>query len=297
MLRVYNAAGFRINIIECDGFYKSMIDKVKDSMNIRINCCNPNEHVPQVERSISVIKEWCRTHYHRMPFKIIPRVMIRALGEQCCKLLNVILAKGGVSKYYSHFMIMKKRNLNYDKDFKHLIGDYGMANQPTDNTMKARAVGTIYLRPLDSSQGGHECINLITGKKITSTRIEPLLITDIVVRQVEKLATRQGILSFKINTNYEEIGYDSAKIIGVGSEEATKDEQSIIKEYKIHNEKFEEVEENYKSSDEENENVSEYSAASSKEDNYEQNIIENNKNNNDNDNDESNNDNDNDEDY
>ena len=162
---------------------------------------------------------------------------------------------------------MKKRNLNYDKDFKHLIGDYGMANQPTDNTMKARAVETIYLRPLESSQGGHECMNLITGKKITSTRFEPLLITDIVVGQVEKLATRQGIFSFKINTNYEEKLYDSAKIAGVGSEEATKDEKSIIEEYEIHNEEFEEEEENYESSDEENENVSEYSEASSKEDN------------------------------
>ena len=71
-----------------------MMDNVKDSMNIRMNYCNPDEHVPQVERSIRVIKERCRTHYHRMPFKTIPRMMIRALVEQCCKLLNVIPEKG-----------------------------------------------------------------------------------------------------------------------------------------------------------------------------------------------------------
>ena len=65
------------------------------------------------------------------------------------------------------------------------------------------------------------------------------------------------------------------------SEEATKDEKSIIKEYEIHNEEFEEAEENYESSDEDNENVSEYSATLSKEDNYEKNIFENNDNNND----------------
>ena len=188
---------------------------------------------------------------------------------------------------------MKKRNLNYNKDFKHLIGDYGMANQPTNNAMKARAVETIYLRPLESSQGGLQYMNLITGKKITSTRFEPLLIIDIVVRQVEKLATQQGILSFEINTNNKKTLYDSAKIAGVGSEEATNETKSIIKEYEILNEEFEEVEEKYESSDEENENVSEYSAASSKEDNYEQNIIENDESNNDNDND----DNDNDKDY
>ena len=80
-----------------------------------------------------------------MPYKMIPRVMIRALGEQCCKFLNIIPAKGGVSKYFSPYIITEKLNLNYDKDFKFLIGDYGMANAPTDNTMKARAVEEIYL--------------------------------------------------------------------------------------------------------------------------------------------------------
>ena len=37
MLKVYNATGFTINIFECNGFYKSMMEKIKDSMNIRMN--------------------------------------------------------------------------------------------------------------------------------------------------------------------------------------------------------------------------------------------------------------------
>ena len=223
--------------------------------------------------------------------------MIRTLGELCCKLLNLLPAKGGVSKYYNPYMIMKKRNLNYNKDFKHLIGDYGMANAPTDNTMKARAIEAIYLQPIESAQAGHECMNLITGKTILSTRFEPLLITKTVIQQVERLATKQGIQSFKITNQEGETLYDSAKTAGVNEEEAstttttTEDNESTTEEYeeyKLYNEEFKEVDEPYKNEKSDNEE-SEYSTASKEEANYEQN---NDKDNNDNDDD-----NENDEDY
>ena len=269
ILRIYNAAGFRIKTIECDGLYKGMMDKVADTLEITMNYCNPDEHVPPIERGIRVIKERCRVHYHRMPYKVIPKVMIRVLGEQCCKMLNIIPAKGGVSKYYSPHMIMKRTNLNYNKDFKHMIGDYGMANAPTDNTMKARAVEVIYLRPVENAQGGHECMHLNTGKKIVSTRFQPLLITDTVIKQVERLATAQGILSFKITTKNGNVLFDSAQIAGVdyGNAPQNQNEDETVSEYELHDEEFEEIEETYESSDEE----SEYSVATNQEANSEQN--------------------------
>ena len=59
VLRIYNAAGFKIKTIECDNLYRSMMDKVKDEMGVIMNYCNPDEHVLEVERSIRVIKERC----------------------------------------------------------------------------------------------------------------------------------------------------------------------------------------------------------------------------------------------
>ena len=175
-------------------------------------------------------------------------------------------------------MIMNKTNLNYDKDFKFMIGDYGMSNAPTDNTMKARAAEAVYLRPVDSAQGGHECMHLQTGKKIVSTKFHPLLITDAAIQRVEEIATKQGILSFKVVTRDGRVLYDSAKIAGVDNDkdEAShnqNDEKSIIEEYELYNEEFEEAEEPYESTDDEE---SQYSSAHSNEANYEQNNNENN---------------------
>ena len=61
VLRHYNKAGFTIKKIYCDGEFKSMMDTVSDELDIDMNYANPDEHVPEIERSIWVIKESFRT--------------------------------------------------------------------------------------------------------------------------------------------------------------------------------------------------------------------------------------------
>ena len=43
-VRIYNNGGFRVNLIECDGEYKSMMDKVSDDMDITMNYTNAQDH-------------------------------------------------------------------------------------------------------------------------------------------------------------------------------------------------------------------------------------------------------------
>ena len=40
--------------------------------NINLNLASPNEHVPEVERSIRTIKERVRAIYNRLPYFRIP---------------------------------------------------------------------------------------------------------------------------------------------------------------------------------------------------------------------------------
>ena len=39
-VRIYNKGGFRVNMIECDGQSKSMMDEVSDDMDITMNYTN-----------------------------------------------------------------------------------------------------------------------------------------------------------------------------------------------------------------------------------------------------------------
>ena len=114
--------------------------------------------------------------------------------------LNMFPAKGGVSSYYSPHVLMNKTDLDYKKHCMIPFGSYVQAfqeNSPS-NTLEARAIDGIYLRPMMNSQGGHEIMNLATGLVITHHKVTTLPVTDFVIKTVECMAEKQGIKGLKI---------------------------------------------------------------------------------------------------
>jgi len=105
VLRIYNDVRFTIRRIHFDN-EQSIMDPVADEMDIKMNYANPDMHVPDIERNNRVIKERFRIAYYWMPFKKIPKIMIRYLAMVCTKQLNIYPAKNGISKYYSPYMIV-----------------------------------------------------------------------------------------------------------------------------------------------------------------------------------------------
>ena len=51
-------------MIRCDGEFKSIMDKVKDSLHVDIHYSDPGTHERTVERNNCVIEEWYRTALH-----------------------------------------------------------------------------------------------------------------------------------------------------------------------------------------------------------------------------------------
>ena len=64
ILRHYNKGGFFVHQINCDGEYTSIMDEVKDKLNITMNYANPGDHVPEAERNNRTIKERIRAAFH-----------------------------------------------------------------------------------------------------------------------------------------------------------------------------------------------------------------------------------------
>ena len=82
------------------------MDQVSNELNIEMNYANPNEHVLEIERSIWVIKERFRTAYYRLPYRQIPKTMIKYLAMKVTSDLNLFPVKGGVSEFYSPHVIL-----------------------------------------------------------------------------------------------------------------------------------------------------------------------------------------------
>jgi hypothetical protein len=52
VFRIYNQAGFRITTIHCDNEFQPIMKNMEDIYGIKMNYANPQEHVPEAERSI-----------------------------------------------------------------------------------------------------------------------------------------------------------------------------------------------------------------------------------------------------
>ena len=217
VLRLYNKAGFKIKMIHCDGEFKSIMDPVVDNMDIEMNYSAPDMHVPDIERNNRVIKERFRIAYYRLPYKKIPRIMIRYLAMVCARQLNLFPAKHGISKHYSPHMIITGRNFDYKKYCVCEFGAYVQGTTKTTNTNLARTIDAIYLRPANSINGGHEVMDLSTGKLNTCMQIKQVAITELAIKAVEKIAEDQGFKSLKFfNRKKEnELFLDSDMVTGV----------------------------------------------------------------------------------
>ena len=141
------------------------MDEIKDELGVSMNYTGTDEHVPEVERNNLTIAERIRVAYHHLPFKTMPRVMLKYLAMVCTKQLNIFPAKGGVSPYYSPHVLLNGRQYDYNKDCQVPFGAYVQANNNVNPTYTnaPRTIDGIYLRPSSTIQEGHEVMNLSSG--------------------------------------------------------------------------------------------------------------------------------------
>ena len=218
VFRVYNTGGFKITTIHCDNEFRPLMEQISNEFQVTMNYANPQEHVPEAERNNRVIKERVRAAYHRLPFKHLPRLMIKILVTESAKKMNFFPAKNGISPYYSPRMILHQRNLDYARHCQYTFGTYVQAHEEPvfSNTNAPRSLDCIFLRYNDNVQGGHELLHLPTNSLITRRTITPLPLTPAIMNQVHALAVQENMPDgLKIANRTGQLFYDSAWIAGV----------------------------------------------------------------------------------
>ena len=219
VFRKYNMSGFEIKEFHADPEFQCVTKELEDN-GITCNICAAEEHVPDIERIIRVIKERYRAMYHAAPFSMWTKLMVIRGAANVAKWLNTFPPSGGISPTYSPRSIITGRPLDYDKHCKISFGSYVEAttqNTPT-NTLEERTITGILLNTLDNIQGGYEVLNLKTGKPITRHHVKELPLTPDIIARVEHLAKRDG---FKPHA--EPIFRTYALIAGVGESHDSED--------------------------------------------------------------------------
>ena len=162
--------------------------------NVSLEICGPDEHVPEVERSIRTMKETMRATAHGLPYRRLPKIMIVELVAMATRCLNGFPKEDGVSEHMSPYSIVTGRSrVDYNK-IPLEFGSYVQLLDRSVNTIRSRTIGAIALNPTGNENGAYRFMSLKTGQIITKgpgswTEVP---ITDIAIARVEALAKQEG---------------------------------------------------------------------------------------------------------
>jgi hypothetical protein len=95
MYQYYLQRGFHITTVNADGEFaplKTLIEAM--ASRPMVNLASANEHVPEIERRIRVVKERCQSTRHSLPFHTIPKLMTIHIVLNVVKLMNFFQPRG-----------------------------------------------------------------------------------------------------------------------------------------------------------------------------------------------------------
>ena len=184
----YMRRGFKINVVLADKQFQCLDNSLAERQ-MMLNIAAQDEHVPQVERYIRVLKERMRCAIHNTPFTKIPPRMVIGLMAYVLFYINGLPWERGVSMILSPMTIVTGRKLDYKLHCKVPFGAYAHVRRGTDNTMKHRTFGAIAMGPMSNMQGGMTFMSLLTGRKIERDKPDYTILPmpDEVVDQVNRM--------------------------------------------------------------------------------------------------------------
>ena len=225
VLRLYNSNGFTISKIYCDQEFKPLMDDIKDNFTppIDMDYCATNKHVPEAERNNRVLKERIRAAFHRLPFRALPKLVMKVLVMETARKLNYFPAKHGISQHYSPRQIVHQEKLDFKKHCQYYLGQYVQAHDEHDprNTQQARTIEALYLRPV---RNGHEVYDLATGNIINRAHLTPLPITPQIIAVVHAIARKDRQQGLRLTDLNGVLLYDSTWTAGVDYDETDGEE-------------------------------------------------------------------------
>ena len=192
VVSTYRRGGLRPKIILADGaFDTTEIKNALGLLGMKLNPTSREEHVGDIERYIRTIKERMRCVYNTLPFKFVPRIMVMELGKFAVYWLNSFPAKNGISERSSPRVLVTGEDIDFNKHCQYEFGQYVQVHEPHNNTMQARTVGAIALRPTGNKQGGYYFMSLVTGRVLNRSRATIVPMPEGIEKRVAALTSSQ----------------------------------------------------------------------------------------------------------
>jgi hypothetical protein len=166
---VYRKRGFHITNIPCDREFECTGGVIATDLRSKLNICGEDEHVSAIERCIRTTKERTRCTYNSTPIEHYPPRMIIEMVFLSIIWLNAFPHRLGVLQMLSPRMIVTGLHIDYTKHCRVAFGQYTQTHKKDNNSMEARTIGALALRPTGNAQGGYYFYSLLSGQRLHRT--------------------------------------------------------------------------------------------------------------------------------
>ena len=167
MHNYYLQCGFQIVFMKGDSEFKSLEDRMLELYGGPIlNLVSANEHVPEIEWKIHVIKVQVCAVVYSLPVNTLPSIMLVHAVLFVMKQLNLFPVKGGILAF-SPKQIMTREVVKY-KFCSIPLGQYCQVSEESilHNSLAAMAQGALALGPSGNVQGGYKFYTLNSGSVV-----------------------------------------------------------------------------------------------------------------------------------
>ena len=207
----YKMHGHQIEFIMSDNEFGPLKEKIRKAVGAELNLAAPDEHVPEVERNIRVIKDRLRSMLAGMPYKRIPRHFKRELALTCITMLNVVPREASVSSSLSPMELLSGRSLDFKKHCVLPPGAYCLVHEEgvPRNSMRERATGAIAIGPTTNLQGSYRFLSLKSGHIITRREWTVMPVPPEAIEKVEEMA---GGGDMTVSFTYRNVNYSTADL-------------------------------------------------------------------------------------
>ena len=188
---IYRTRGFKVTHLLTDTEF-SVLRNPLMAMGITLNVTSADEHVPEIERNIRYLKEKVRGTVNSLPFRVLPRVLLKAIIYDATKWMNMFPRKAGIPNM-SPRSIITGLGTDVNIHCRVPIGSYcHVHDEPhPSNTNIPRSTGAIALHAQGNVQGGYNFINLTTWKLMQRRSWSELPTPSNVIKQVEARARKE----------------------------------------------------------------------------------------------------------
>ena len=190
-IQLYTARGFTV----CDIHGDHEFECTRLALSpIHLNIVAADGHVGEVERSIRTIKERLRACAHGLPYRRLPKLLLRHMVTDVVRCLNLFPWPAGISDTLSPSTIVTGQPRPDFNSMRLELGSYVQLfddHDPT-NTPHARTLGAIALGPTGNAQGAYHFLSLASGARLSRHRWTELPIPDTAIARVEALALQDG---------------------------------------------------------------------------------------------------------